>query len=283
MVELEEIEREGARRVYKVRVAGDRVAALTAARVREIGQTVRLPGFRPGKIPDKVLHARYGSKARGEVIGRLGAEAADSVLGRGELAAGTTLSAGAESGDVEFRLEVTHLSDLPAIAFEELRLERLSTSPAALELIGIDLSAAEEFFENRLRQQVLDFLDALYQFPVAPALVNREYAVIRQAAESALASESNGQAELAAISGELLQIAERRVRLGAVVTEMARRYDIKVAEDETWGERRDGETPAQTRDRLREDRLIGLVLSKVQPTERVATPEELREVALSDR
>jgi FKBP-type peptidyl-prolyl cis-trans isomerase (trigger factor) len=276
MVELEEIEREGARRVYKVRIAGERVAALTAARVKEIGQTVRLPGFRPGKIPDGVLYARYGSKARGEVIARLGAEAADSVLGRGELAAGSTLSAGADSGGVEFRLEVTHLPDLPAIPFEELKLERLSASPEELARLGLDVSAAEEFFENRLRQQVLDCLDAIYRFPIAPALVAREYALIRKAAEAALGSDSNAPAELAAMSGELLQIAERRVRLGAVLTEMARRYDIKVAEDEM---RRDGETQAQTRDRLREDRLIGLVLSKVQPAGRLATAEELRELA----
>jgi FKBP-type peptidyl-prolyl cis-trans isomerase (trigger factor) len=278
-ITLEEIERDGVRRVYKVRISADRVANLTAARVKEIGHTVRLPGFRPGKIPDAVLYARYGSKARAEVIRRLGAEAADRVLARSELAASTEILAGGDSGDVEFRLEVTHLPDLPPLRFDELKLERLSASEAELSLLGLSIATAQELFDNRLRQQVLDSLDAMYRFPIAQALVAREYAVIRQAAEAALAAGSTGPAELAAMSDELLQIAERRVRLGAVVTEMARRYEIHVTEDEIRREHRHAEQPGQTRDRLRENRLIELILSKAPPAARDATPDELRGLA----
>jgi FKBP-type peptidyl-prolyl cis-trans isomerase (trigger factor) len=242
-VVFEELERGPARRVYKVLISTERVSHLTSARLREIAQSVRLPGFRPGKIPDSVLAARYGAKARGEALQRLAAEAMDRVLARNELAASIDLVA--DAGDIEFRLAVTHLPELEPIDFASIQLERLSPPD-----------------ENHLRQQVLDFLDKQYQFPVAPALQAREYArMIQEAGPDLTAGERQE------FSGELHRIAERRVRLGAVVAEMARRYEVVPADEKIANE--------QENDRLQEERLITLIVSKAQVTERVATPEDL--------
>jgi trigger factor len=38
---------------------------------RELSKRVRLPGFRPGKVPRNMLEARFGAQVRGEVGGRL--------------------------------------------------------------------------------------------------------------------------------------------------------------------------------------------------------------------
>jgi trigger factor len=108
---------------------------------------------------------------------------------------------------------------------------------------------------------VLDHLHAQYRFPVASQLVARELAGIRRAAEEAMESDAATSAERAAIEAEFGEIAERRVRLGAVVAEIARRYKI---------EGRGGE---------REDALIGFLVSQAQVTDREATLEELREMA----
>ena len=255
---FEELERSPARRVYRVVIPAVRASQLTTARLKELGQSVRLPGFRPGKIPETVLATRYGMKARTEVLQRLAAEAVDGVLARDELAASMELVA--DTGDLEFRLTVTHLPELAPIDFSAIRLERLSSPDESLK----------EFLENHLRQQVLDHLDAMYQFPVAPPLTAREYARMRQEVDHEMTEQ-----EQQAIAAELRQIAERRVRLGAVVAEMARRYEVVPSEDEVLRERRGGETPTQTRDRLREDRLIRLIVSKAPVTERPATSEDL--------
>jgi trigger factor len=39
-------------------------------RLNEIGRSVRLPGFRPGKVPLNVLRKRYGPSVVGEVLER---------------------------------------------------------------------------------------------------------------------------------------------------------------------------------------------------------------------
>ncbi len=277
-ITLEETERATARRVYRVRVSGEKVAARAAERLKELGKTVRLPGFRPGKTPAAVLEQRYGDKARAEAIQRLGAEAADKALALGELAASLELSID-KAEAVEFRLAVTHLAELAPLDFAAVKLERLSAPQSALGLLGLTAESAANLLDHHLRQQVLDYLDTAYRFPVAPQLVAREHAVIRRAAEEALASASNTQADREAIEAELGSIAERRVRLGAVIVEMTRRYEIVPLEEELQRERHGREPLAQTWDRLREDKLIGLVVSRAHVIDRQATVEELRELA----
>ena len=261
---FEEVERGPASRVYKVRFPAEHVAPKITARLNELGKNVRLPGFRPGKIPEKVLVERYGAKARAEVLQKLAAEATDSVLAKSELASAIELAQGSDAGDVEFRLSVTHLPELAPIDFAAITLERLIAPTGALE--------------SHLRQQVLDHLDAMYSFPLAPALIAGEYARISKQAEQELASTSITEAEREEIAAELQRIAERRVRLGAVVSEMGRRYEVAPSVDEIRAARQGAESPEQTRNRLLEDRLIQLILSKAQVTERAATEQELREL-----
>jgi len=280
---FEELERGTGRRVYRVRVAGERAKKLTGERLAELSKTVRLPGFRPGKIPEAVIESRYGAKARSEAIHRLAAEAAGIAMKRGELASTMELIGGKDSGDVEYRLAVTHMAELPPVDFEALKFERLSASASDLKSAGLAAEAARDLLDQQLREQVLDHLDGAYRFPLAPALVEKEYATIRQAAEEALAADSNPRASREAIAreaiaSELRDIAERRVRLGAVVIEIARRNEIRVTPEDIESAKESGETPAQTSRHLMEDKVIAWLLSHATISEREASAEELREL-----
>lgn len=52
----------------KIQVPAEEVKKQIDTRLREIGKQVRLPGFRPGRIPFSVLNQRYGPQAKQEVI-----------------------------------------------------------------------------------------------------------------------------------------------------------------------------------------------------------------------
>lgn len=58
------------------------IRAQVAARLKNIGRTAKIPGFRPGKVPVKVLEQHYGAQAQQEVLGealqKSFAEAAES-------------------------------------------------------------------------------------------------------------------------------------------------------------------------------------------------------------
>ena len=264
---FEELERAPARRVYKVRFPDERVTQDVSGRLIAMARNVRLPGFRPGKIPEKVLMDRYGAKAREEALRHLAAEAADGLLAQGDLASSIEFAAGQQAGDAEFRIATIHLPELDPIDFASIHVERLTGEPLMAGAL-----------ENRLRRQVLDHLDSMYHFTVAPALISGEYARIRQEAARELAGDSITAPESAAIEAELRQIAERRVRLGVVVAEMARRHGLLPSPGEIQAGGISGEAASQTRDRLMEDRLINFILSHASVTARPATADELRDL-----
>ena len=61
----------GLERRMRVRIPEDRVKGEVVKRLNSLGATVRVPGFRPGKAPLKVLERRYGEQVRSEVVGEI--------------------------------------------------------------------------------------------------------------------------------------------------------------------------------------------------------------------
>ena len=59
---------QGLPRRMTVQVPAERVDKEVESRLRSLGDRVKLDGFRPGKVPFKVLRQRYGEQIRGEVL-----------------------------------------------------------------------------------------------------------------------------------------------------------------------------------------------------------------------
>ena len=238
--------RDGASRVYRVRVSASLIDKPVEEHLESLGKTVRLPGFRPGKIPIDVLRKRYGARARGEAINRIVAETTPAALPQGSVVSSFVLLSGAESGDLEFEAAVTYMPDLPPVDFSTVTIERLT--------------ADEAVSRRHVKLQVLDHLDELCSIPLLRFRIEREFATIWSAAEAQgqLPQDAEQRKQLA---DEFRAIAERRLRLGMMVAEIARRNGITAG---TSGEL--------------EDRVIDLLLSQARVIEREATPEELAEL-----
>ena len=58
-------------RKLTVRFPAERFESQVSERIAEMGRTVRLKGFRPGKVPATVIQQRFGSQVRGEVLSDL--------------------------------------------------------------------------------------------------------------------------------------------------------------------------------------------------------------------
>ncbi len=58
-------------RKLTVKFPAERFETQVSARIAEMGRTVRLKGFRPGKVPTTVIKQRFGSQVRGEVLSDL--------------------------------------------------------------------------------------------------------------------------------------------------------------------------------------------------------------------
>lgn len=58
-------------RRVKMEVADTELVRLVGERLRQLSKTVKMAGFRPGKVPIKMVERSYGASVRGEVLGDL--------------------------------------------------------------------------------------------------------------------------------------------------------------------------------------------------------------------
>lgn len=63
-----------------VSLPAERLDGVVGKRLQEIARTAKLKGFRPGRIPPKVIEQRYGSKVRDEVLGELIRQSFDEAI-----------------------------------------------------------------------------------------------------------------------------------------------------------------------------------------------------------
>jgi FKBP-type peptidyl-prolyl cis-trans isomerase (trigger factor) len=218
---VREVSSEGARHVYRARIPESEIARHAAERLAKLADSLRLPGFRPGKIPRSVLEERYGAQCRSAALQSIAGNIAERGLPAGCLPASCKMVPGAPQGEVEIEIAATRLADLPDPDLSQVEFERLN-APADSP------PEAAAFLRDRLKSQVLDHLDDAYRIPILPGAVEREFSAIWQAAESQGAIPSAVE-ERNALDAEFHRIAERRLRLGVVVNELGRRLKFETA------------------------------------------------------
>src|SRR5687768_11687784 len=62
------------------RLPAERIDTQVGGRLREIARTARIKGFRPGKVPTKVIEQRYGEQVRAEALDGLLRETFNSAV-----------------------------------------------------------------------------------------------------------------------------------------------------------------------------------------------------------
>jgi trigger factor len=120
---------DGLKREYTITVpAGDLEQEITR-RLGEIGRQVRLPGFRPGKVPMQILRRRFGPSVRGEVLqSTLQASSAEAISERQlrpALPPKVDILSADEGADLEYKMAVEVLPEIPEPSFADLGIERL--------------------------------------------------------------------------------------------------------------------------------------------------------------
>jgi trigger factor len=135
---------DGLKRAYTVVVPAADIEGRRAKRLEELGKTLRLPGFRPGKVPTSVVKQRYGQAVAAEVLEESVNEATQQVLNERNLrSAGqprVEVTELAEARDLEFKLELELLPEIKLPDFGSIELTRLRAEPSAE---AIDRALAE--------------------------------------------------------------------------------------------------------------------------------------------
>src|SRR6185437_11012072 len=145
---------EGLKRAYTVVVPAADIESKRTARLTDLGKTLRIPGFRPGKVPLPVVRQRYGSAVTAEVLEESVSEATRQVLNDRGLRPAlqpkidlVTPDVGPGAAkDLEFKVELELMPDITPPDFGAIGLTRLKAEVASET---IDKTVADIAQRNR--------------------------------------------------------------------------------------------------------------------------------------
>ena len=134
---------EGLKRAFTVVLPAAEIESKRAAKLAEMGKSLRLPGFRPGKVPLPVVKQRFGREVSAEVLQESVSAAARQVLSDRGLRTATdpkidltdpAAIAQPAAADVEFKVEVELLPEISMPDFGAISLTRLKAEPPEEEV-----------------------------------------------------------------------------------------------------------------------------------------------------
>src|SRR6516165_4613576 len=125
---VQETGKKGLKREFSITVPQDIVEKNLHARLVEMGKTVRIAGFRIGKIPMPILRQRFGQSARAEILDKTVSDTIQKTLTERHLRPASQpkveLLNFAEDKDLEFKLDVEVLPEITPADFGKITLER---------------------------------------------------------------------------------------------------------------------------------------------------------------
>src|ERR1700751_5440888 len=155
-MQVTETAADGLKREYTITVPAGDLEQEIARRLGEIGQQVRLPGFRPGKVPMQILRTRFGPSVRGEVLqNTLQSSSAEAINERNLRPAfppKVDIVSAAEGADLEYKMAVELLPEIPEPSFADLDIERLVVEVPEEEVDR----AVERIAEQRRKSEVVE-------------------------------------------------------------------------------------------------------------------------------
>ena len=188
---------EGLKRGYTVVLPAADLDAKRATRLATLGKDLRLPGFRPGKVPPSIVKQRFGTAVSAEVLEESVNDATRTVLTERGLrpARQPTLTLKTENPnapgtDIEFSLEMEvlptiTLPDFSAVALTRLKaevpaerideaLERIAKSNRTVEPIPAETLSARPEGEGAANGDVVkvDFIGKIDGVPFEGGTAN---------------------------------------------------------------------------------------------------------------
>lgn len=127
-MQVTELENAGLKRNYKIIVEAPEIDAQMETELRNAGQNVRIPGFRPGNIPMKVLRQRFGKSVQGDVLKQVINKATTDLVNDRKLRPALTPQINIEDykdgGALIFTVNFETFPETPEVDFNKITLNR---------------------------------------------------------------------------------------------------------------------------------------------------------------
>ena len=150
-MQVKETSAEGLKRAYDVVVAADEIEQRVDKRLGELKKTIKVPGFRPGKVPVTLLKKQYGRSVMGEVLEQAVNEGSQQAINDNELKPALRpkieVKSFEDGKDLEFSMELEVLPDVPKVDLKSIELTRLKAEVSD-EAMGEQLENFSKRFQD---------------------------------------------------------------------------------------------------------------------------------------
>ena len=143
-----EIENEGLKRAYTLTFTAAEIDEKIAGEVKRIAPQIRMPGFRPGKVPANLIRKMHGEALHQDALSTTIQDGVQKLLAdnklRPAMQPAIELKDGYEPGkDAEVTVRFETLPDVPTPQIDGLKLERLTAEvdEAAVDAPWVALAA----------------------------------------------------------------------------------------------------------------------------------------------
>ena len=129
-MQIAEITNQGLRRTYSLVIPADAIAARLEARLAEVAKTIKMPGFRPGKVPANLVKKMHGPALRGEALQAALNDGVNQVIADHGLRPATQPQVDVDGelgdeGDARFTVSLEILPTIQDVKADDLALEKL--------------------------------------------------------------------------------------------------------------------------------------------------------------
>jgi trigger factor len=150
-MQVTELSAEGLKREYKVVVQAAEIEHQVAHRLEELKSKIRMPGFRPGKVPVTLLRKQYGRSVIGEVLEQAVNQGSQKAIADHELRPALRpkieVTAFDEGADLEFTMALEVLPEVPEVDLKQIDLTRL-VAEVSDETLGRSLDNFAKRFQE---------------------------------------------------------------------------------------------------------------------------------------
>jgi trigger factor len=131
LMQIKEITNDGLKRAYQVTIPAADIAARIDAEVKKIAPQVKMPGFRPGKVPANLVKKMHGEQLHAQTVNDTISESVDSLMKEKKLRPAMQpkieLEEGYEEGkDAQLNVSLEILPDVATPDVDGLKLEKLT-------------------------------------------------------------------------------------------------------------------------------------------------------------
>ncbi len=128
-MQVTETKSEGLLHEFSIIVPADDIESVVTNRLNEIKKTAKIPGFRPGKVPVKILRKQYGPSIMGEVLERTVGETSQKAMDERELRPVVQpkieIVKFDEGADLEYTMAIEVMPKVEPMDFSKIELERM--------------------------------------------------------------------------------------------------------------------------------------------------------------